>query len=740
MRAPLDATDRAAFLAAAEAIAERIARVAEDTWETAEQGERPAPAGEGDLYRGSAGVALFLLRLGRQTGCARTLERAGSALRHAVARESIDGARGGYYSGTAGVAAVCAEMASETGEERWLDAARRLCRQVARGLTPQHRLDLIDGEAGTILGLLQVYEITRDRALLTTAGELAEVVIDQRRPEPEGLSWDTLHPCVLANPLGISHGAGGIGLALLELHRLTGDPRLAACAEESLRYEDSYFDAERGWPDLRHQPLAEYFEQDRLRELRRDVAEGVFQVAAAKPGWMTAWCHGAPGIALVRARFCELSGSETCRAALLAAAELTQRCVERWRPGNHSLCHGLFGNADVLLELSRRTGDERYAEAALAAARRELARVSERGEPWLSGSEDGGYRPGLMVGEAGIGLFFLRLLDPEIPPVLLPSPRRGSDRQRPAQAAPTAEAIRLGALEAAIPAGDAAAFRSLILELLKQRLSPAELYVTSLMRRPSEYLREPEVKVRLGHSARLFVTEAEGDAGRSFLIHQQGGALKCQALEPLAARLYTLFAEPASVASVLDSMVAHLGSAAGLEDPDAAAAVRHKLGKILRRAYDARILEIVEPFEMEPREVDGDLCMRCGECCRIKIYVQGDETYREFIAEMLGKPLAPHYPELKISLEENGDKPHVVLDLGDCRHLQREVVDGETRLGCAIYATRPETCRRFNCVSWWRQQRPVATTRSTSDRLLERVAVLAGKKRSGEPSPGEPPS
>jgi Putative zinc- or iron-chelating domain len=76
-------------------------------------------------------------------------------------------------------------------------------------------------------------------------------------------------------------------------------------------------------------------------------------------------------------------------------------------------------------------------------------------------------------------------------------------------------------------------------------------------------------------------------------------------------------------------------------------------------------------------------CSRCGECCRWLPIVSVREC----------KPHYLHY------LRERGLKEADNYFLADspCRHLQKEEPDGSgaTRWGCAIYETRPATCRDF---------------------------------------------
>ena len=72
-------------------------------------------------------------------------------------------------------------------------------------------------------------------------------------------------------------------------------------------YERAHFDASEGnWPDLRDEPGG-------TRRGQR---------------YMTAWCHGAPGIALSRLRAYELLGDETCKDEAITALQTTRKWIE----------------------------------------------------------------------------------------------------------------------------------------------------------------------------------------------------------------------------------------------------------------------------------------------------------------------------------------------------------------------------------------------------------------------------
>ena len=136
------------------------------------------------------------------------------------------------------------------------------------------------------------------------------------------------------------------------------------------------------------------------------------------------WCHGGPGIALSRLTAAErLDGARRWRAEAGTGLELTQETVARaiqHRAGNFSLCHGVGGNAEILAEGARVLGGRwtRGADLAAEAAEAGLVWHAATGQ-WPCGA---GQRetPGLMLGVAGIGYFYLRLAGAPAPSVLRP--------------------------------------------------------------------------------------------------------------------------------------------------------------------------------------------------------------------------------------------------------------------------------------------------------------------------------
>jgi lantibiotic modifying enzyme len=156
------------------------------------------------------------------------------------------------------------------------------------------------------------------------------------------------------------------------------------------------------------------------------------------PGYAVAWCHGAVGI--VRSRlFAESLGFGTVQIGAAGAGErdalageikaalhTAASVVQSWYrdPGaDFTLCHGVFGTVDALLD-GVRSGRTAYAPLLNAIVAEATARY-DRGElPWPSGLMSREQIDGLLLGTAGIGHVYLRLADPSLEPILAPGGAR----------------------------------------------------------------------------------------------------------------------------------------------------------------------------------------------------------------------------------------------------------------------------------------------------------------------------
>lgn len=406
-------TESARYLATAKRIADDIARSAiwhDDrcTW----IGAMPEEAADGrtamthvgfgaDLYGGTAGVGLFLAELHAAIGEPEIRRTAMGALRHAAARAG-DVPRAvafGLHAGRTGTALALARAGALLGVDELRARAADLVAADHGAEASTDEFDLIAGAAGGIVGSLVLAKTLGDRRWDDRARRLGDRLVASCEVDGAGTaSWRTVGFPTAANLTGLSHGAAGAGVALLELAHATGDASYADVAHRAFAYERGVYDASlRNWPDFRGR-------------------SGTPSHASCA----TFWCHGAPGIALSRIRAHELSSDETLRAEAITALETCRAWVAaavESESVNYSLCHGLAGNAEILRDGAELTGPdattlvERVADVG-------IERYGDPGRPWPCGTHEGS-TASLLLGLAGIGYFYLRLAVPTVPSILL---------------------------------------------------------------------------------------------------------------------------------------------------------------------------------------------------------------------------------------------------------------------------------------------------------------------------------
>jgi lantibiotic modifying enzyme len=328
----------------------------------------------------------------------------------------------GFHSGIVGVAWAAAHIATILAHEGLLAQAGAVTRTLLDGkLGGGRHHDIVSGNAGTILGLLALRPLMDDSALLDQAVRQGDALLAAAESSRTGWSWPMAANREGRAITGLAHGAAGVGLALLELYAATGVDAYRDGAAAAFAFEQAWFDDTAGnWQDLR------------VSRRRGDRAS-----------FATAWCHGAPGIAVARLRAHTLVGDERAGGEALRALGTTWRYLSAQLgcPGVHlSLCHGLLGNAMVLAYGASVLG---AAAATLPTADRLRPRVADHlglasgysprdGPAAVDPQERDWSRRdlGLMTGEAGVAYYAVRQLDPSLPCPLTICPRPGD---QPAQ-------------------------------------------------------------------------------------------------------------------------------------------------------------------------------------------------------------------------------------------------------------------------------------------------------------------
>lgn len=431
--------ERTQYLAVADALGARLCRDAvwdgrranwlgdsmefvEGTWQVAHRSFGP------DLYGGTSGIALFLARLYRATGEPLFRRTALGALEQTRSRldKLVPPFRIGVYSGLTGVAYALAQCAALLGEDRLRQAAARAARDLMADEIRPEALDVVAGSAGAIPVLLGLSSLLGNGDLPDLARRHGENLLATARRQGDACSWATLpaEGPALPDLTGFSHGAAGIGWGLLELAKATGQELYGEAAEGAFRYERRFFSPQHGnWPDFRGSQPGQN---------------------AAQWGYSLAWCHGAPGIALSRARAFRLTGSEEAKREAAVAIQTTEMGVRQslayGAVADFSLCHGLAGNAECAAVSARILGNGAGTGAERDLARFGIERYHDDRAPWPCGVPGGGENPSLMLGLAGIGHFYLRLALPdEVPSVLMITPEETLADNRPHERTPSAD-------------------------------------------------------------------------------------------------------------------------------------------------------------------------------------------------------------------------------------------------------------------------------------------------------------
>lgn len=351
----------------------------------------------GTLYNGASGIALFLGRLSALTGVREHRRCAEAALEQALSYgcDIAANSRAGFYSGVCGIAYAASELGRT-------DAAIDLLKGLVADDLEGHDLDVISGSAGAIPLFLLMHARCGADFLPDLAVRHAEHLLRNAREDGDHWSWNTLRANSGQDLTGLSHGASGVAWALMELFAHTGEARYRTAALRGFAYERRWLNAAQGnWPDFR-------------TPNERNPPGG-------EPSYSIAWCHGAPGIGLVRLRAVEILGEDWCR----GDAEIALRTVSQFLSKaalanqNYSLCHGASGNCELLLRAAQVLADDRSRSLAERVGWYGIEAFGKRRAPWPCGVAGAGEAPNLMLGIAGIGYFYLRLYDPTRNPSVL---------------------------------------------------------------------------------------------------------------------------------------------------------------------------------------------------------------------------------------------------------------------------------------------------------------------------------
>lgn len=352
-----------------------------------------------DLYEGAASVLL---------GCAEAAAAGAEVTGLAVkARDRLLYATlpaDGLFDGMAGVAAGLRAWGRVAGDPIALAAAgaheRQLAeRMLSRPLDPARCTDIISGDAGILLALV---EAGRHDA----AARLADGLVALADDRPDGLHWwmSPDYPNIMP---GFSHGTAGVAYALLTAAIALGRTDLRDVAVRAADGLLRLGNTPKGWA----LPL-------------------LIPPKPGRPAVNYGWCHGPTGTMRLFLLLDRTEPDRRWRQGVDACLQALRdsRLPERLYPGywdNVARCCGTAGVGQALLDCHRTTGDPALLEwsRALADDVRARAVTMPEGVAWSNTEHTATPpelppEPGFMQGAAGIAGWLARLEAPSTPAVL----------------------------------------------------------------------------------------------------------------------------------------------------------------------------------------------------------------------------------------------------------------------------------------------------------------------------------
>lgn len=297
------------------------------------------------------------------------------------------------YNGTPGTAYCYYYIASVFDNQSLKNFAVELLLSCENLINKDKDYDIVSGSAGALIIAVRLYKKTLRKDMLNFAIKCGEHLLEHVISKSVTYGWYTISSdnTILA---GFSHGNSGIAWAMMELFGVTQNQKYKQCAERAINYENTLYNAEdNNWVDLRN----------RENRIKKEFPEPVN------------WCHGAPGIGLSRIACKKISPDSIIDIDIKNAIAKT---IKEGFGGSDCLCHGSFGNLEILLEASKLYPESSYYNQAMNIAYEIRSELD--GRDVICGIPQKNIVPGFMIGLSGIAFGTLRLIAPnDTPNVLL---------------------------------------------------------------------------------------------------------------------------------------------------------------------------------------------------------------------------------------------------------------------------------------------------------------------------------
>jgi type 2 lantibiotic biosynthesis protein LanM len=358
-----------------------------------------------DLQSGLPGIILFLGYLGLVSGETRYLDLAHAGLNtlrtllhQRAAHRDHEGI--GAFTGLSSCLYLFTHLAVLWHDHSILQEAEELAPKLAGQIAQDEQFDLMNGVAGSMAILLDLYTLGQSTEILHLARACGDHLLAHALPVAAKNLLRSSFP----------HGTVGIAWSLFKLAAVSREEQFQRAAEATL--------------------LA-----------RRSEHGNGHALSNASPRAETStgmsWRAGAPGLALGYLLALPYLEQASIRAELDSALSLTIAEGFGYSHAevgpNHSLAHGDCGNLETVLVAAQTMPAQWYEHL-----ERLTARVIEtmQQQTWMTGVPLNRETPGLLFGLAGIGYQCLRLAEPEKVPSVLslappPTVRRSQEDSPP---------------------------------------------------------------------------------------------------------------------------------------------------------------------------------------------------------------------------------------------------------------------------------------------------------------------
>ena len=323
-----------------------------------------------NLYTGG-GIILFLAILGIEINDSKYITLAEKLLSNQLLNSEINSALSAF-SGLGSKIYICYNMYKITKKNKYIEKVKELVSTI--NLEGVKSRDFATGTAGLIIVLLNIFEKELDEEYLKKAKLLGEDLYN--------------YLCINNNKLltGLAHGISGFTWPLIKLGVITNNEEYINFSMKLISQEDKYYEpSEYNWKDLRS----------------GDV-------------YLSYWCYGAAGISLSRAKIksCLPNCSDLIDNDLLNGVKNT----ESYKTKSNSLCHGSFGNIDIIMEIGILNNINSLIKTAENLANIEIENIEKNGI--VLGDDTFIIDYSFMQGVSGIAYSLLRLANNKYPSIL----------------------------------------------------------------------------------------------------------------------------------------------------------------------------------------------------------------------------------------------------------------------------------------------------------------------------------